>query len=77
VVSTHFCVVPVGDYMNACRMMNDDDGPAIAREFYEALFARETLDLDDIAYALDGAVAKLREDGAPASRWAAFIHIGG
>jgi hypothetical protein len=58
-------------------MMHDEDGPAIAREFYEALFERETLDLDDIAYALDGTVAKLRENGAPASRWAAFIHIGG
>jgi hypothetical protein len=58
-------------------MMNDDDGPVIAREFYEALFAREALDLDDIAYALDGAVAKLRENGVPAARWAAFIHIGG
>jgi hypothetical protein len=64
-------------YINACRMMNDDDGPVIAREFYEALFAREALDLDDIAYALDGAVAKLRDNCVPASRWAAFIHIGG
>jgi hypothetical protein len=58
-------------------MMDDEDGPAIAREFYETLFAREMLDLDDIAYALDGAVAKLRENRVPASRWAAFIHIGG
>jgi hypothetical protein len=58
-------------------MMNDDDGPAIARWFYEAIFARETLDLDDIAYALDGAVAKLCADGVSTSRWAAFIHMGG
>jgi uncharacterized protein YigE (DUF2233 family) len=63
--------------MNACRMMHDEDGPNVARWFYEALFARDTLDLDDIAYALDGAIAKLREKRVPASRWAAFIHIGG
>jgi hypothetical protein len=63
--------------INACRMMNDEDGPNVARWFYEALFARDTLDLDDIAYALDLAIAKLREKGVPASRWAAFIHIGG
>jgi uncharacterized protein YigE (DUF2233 family) len=63
--------------MNNCRMMHDEDGPNVARWFYEALFARDTLDLDDIAYALDGAIAKLREKGVPASRWAAFIHIGG
>jgi uncharacterized protein YigE (DUF2233 family) len=63
--------------MNTCRMMHDDDGPNVARWFYEALLARDTLDLDDIAYVLDGAIAKLREEGVPASRWAAFIHIGG
>jgi uncharacterized protein YigE (DUF2233 family) len=63
--------------MNACRMMHDEDGPNVARWFYEALFARDTLDLDDIAYALDGAIAKLRDKGVSASRWAAFIHIGG
>jgi hypothetical protein len=58
-------------------MMNDDDGPEMAHWFYEALFARKKLHLDDIAYALDEAVAKLRLKGVPASRWAAFIHIGG
>jgi hypothetical protein len=62
---------------NTCRMMNDDDGPDVARWFYESLFAKEDLDFDGIAYALDGAIMKLRETGVPASRWAAFIHIGG
>jgi hypothetical protein len=57
--------------------MSDDDGPEIARWFYESLFAKENLDLDNIAYALDEAVTKLRETGVPASRWALFIHIGG
>jgi hypothetical protein len=57
--------------------MNDEDGPDVARWFYEALFAKDGMDLDDIAYALDGAVTKLREKGAPTSQWALFIHIGG
>jgi hypothetical protein len=57
--------------------MNDGDGPDVARWFYEGLFAKEEMDLDDIAYALDGAVTKLREIDAPASQWALFIHIGG
>jgi hypothetical protein len=70
-------MVDAGANMNACRMMHDEDGPNVTRWFYEALFARDTLDLDDIAYALDLAIAKLREKGVPASRWAAFIHIGG
>jgi hypothetical protein len=69
--------ISVGDDVNACRMMDDEDGPDIARWFYEGLFARKTLDLNDIAYALDGAVTKLRESRVPPSRWAAFIHIGG
>jgi hypothetical protein len=57
--------------------MNDDDGPDVARWFYECLFARDEVYLDDIAHALDSAVAKLRENGVLASRWALFIHIGG
>jgi hypothetical protein len=58
-------------------MMSDEDGPDMARWFYESLFASEKLDLDDIPYALDVAVAKLRERGAPASQWALFTHMGG
>jgi hypothetical protein len=58
-------------------MMSDEDGPDMARWFYESLFASETMDLDDVAYALDAAVAKLRERGVPASRWALFTHMGG
>jgi hypothetical protein len=57
--------------------MSDEDGPDVARWFYESLFTHGELDLDDIAYALDDAVAKLRETGAPASRWALLIHVGG
>jgi hypothetical protein len=57
--------------------MNDEDGPAVAREVYQTLFEKETLDLDDIPYALDDAVCMLREAGVPASRWALFVHMGG
>jgi hypothetical protein len=57
--------------------MSDDDGPDVARWFYESLFEQAELDLDHIAYALDEAVAKLRGKGLPASRWALLIHMGG
>jgi hypothetical protein len=57
--------------------MNDEDGPDVAHWFYESLFAEEHLDLDQIPYALDEAVTKLREKGVPASQWALFIHVGG
>jgi hypothetical protein len=57
--------------------MSDADGPDIARWFYESLFQHTKLDLDNIAYALDEAVAKLRATGVSTSRWALFIHMGG
>jgi hypothetical protein len=59
------------------RLMHDDDGPKLARRFYEALFQDEHVDLDDIPYALDEAVQTLRRTGVPASRWALFMHMGG
>jgi hypothetical protein len=42
--------------------MHDDDGQKL-----EALFAKETLDLNDIAYALDEALEDLRNQGVQAS----------
>jgi hypothetical protein len=57
--------------------MSDEDGPRLARRFYEVLFEREQLDLDDIPYALDAAVQALRIAGVPARRWALFMHMGG
>jgi hypothetical protein len=60
-----------------CRSMCDADGPSVARCFYESLFKREQVGLDDIAYALDDAVQALRHLNVPASRWAPFVHIGG
>jgi hypothetical protein len=60
-----------------CRLMHDEDGPNLARHFYQTLFEHERLDLDDIAYALDDAIQKLRIQGVPARRWALFMHMGG
>jgi hypothetical protein len=77
VVSIQIFLMVNSNDVNTYRMMNDEDGPDVARWFYEGLFARERLGLDDVAYALDGAITKLRQKGVPASRWAAFIHIGG
>jgi hypothetical protein len=57
--------------------MCDEDGPKVAEHFYGRLFAKEEVDLDDIAYALDEAIQALRQSGVPASRWAPFMHIGG
>jgi hypothetical protein len=56
--------------------MNDTDGPLIARAFYEKLFARSQISLDDIPYALDYAVGELRKMGVPPERWATFLHMG-
>jgi hypothetical protein len=59
------------------RLMHDEDGPKVARSFYEALFRREVFDLDDVPYALDEAIHVLRMTGVPAQRWALFMHMGG
>jgi hypothetical protein len=56
--------------------MNDADGPFVAREFYERLFAGPVINTDSVPYALDGAVAALRAKGAPPAQWATFIHMG-
>jgi hypothetical protein len=57
--------------------MCDADGPTIARCVYEHLFRNEAFQLDRIPYALDYAVQMLRKSGAPAWRWAPFMHMGG
>jgi hypothetical protein len=57
--------------------MHDEDGPKVAQALYETLFRGETLDLDDVPYALDEAVDLLRKSGVPAQRWALFMHMGG
>lgn len=58
------------------RAITDEDGPKVAKWFYEALFANEVIDADAVPYALDMAVGKLRDSGAPTDRWVPFIHMG-
>jgi hypothetical protein len=70
-------VFTMADRVGACRAMHDIDGPLIAQWFYESLFEKETVELDDIAYALDEAVGRLRATGARPIRWATFLHMGG
>jgi hypothetical protein len=56
--------------------MCDEDGPFVAKHFYEKLFEAQTIDADSVAYALDHAVTALRAKGVPPERWATFIHMG-
>jgi hypothetical protein len=58
------------------RAMSDTDGPQVAKLFYERLFAKKEISLDDIPYALDYAIGELRKRGVPPERWATFIHMG-
>jgi hypothetical protein len=58
------------------RAISDLDGPKVAQWFYEELLSKEVVDADSVAYALDYAVAKLRDSGVPPNRWAPFIHMG-
>jgi hypothetical protein len=58
------------------RAISDNDGPKVAKWFYEELLAKEVVNADSVAYALDLAVGKLRDSGVPLDRWAPFIHIG-
>jgi hypothetical protein len=56
--------------------MGDEDGPQVAEFFYKKRVSRNQISLDDIPYALDYAVGKLKESGVPPARWATFIHMG-
>jgi hypothetical protein len=56
--------------------MRDEDGPVLAKAFYEKLFEGDTITADTIPRALDHAARKLRESGASIERWATFIHVG-
>jgi hypothetical protein len=58
------------------RAISDVDGPKVAKWFYEELLAKEVVNADLVAYALDSAVGKLRDSGASPERWAPFIHMG-
>ena len=56
--------------------MEDEDGPKVAKVVYEELTKGEMFDLEDVPYALDAAVQKLRDDNVAPHRWAPFIHMG-
>jgi hypothetical protein len=56
--------------------MSDQDGPYVAKRFYEKLFEADTIDANTVPYALDHAVTALRNSGVPPERWATFIHMG-
>jgi hypothetical protein len=60
--------------------MGDLEGPVVAEGIYSALFkdgnASEHLDPEDVPYALDDVVRKLRESGLDPSFWATYVHIG-
>jgi hypothetical protein len=58
------------------RAMNDADGPSIAEIFYANLLSGSHVSADDVPYALDAAVTKLRNTGLPVERWATFVHMG-
>lgn len=58
--------------------MGDVDGPAVAKRVYEEIFSSDSeyIDPDAIPYALDTAVAELRQRKLHPSRWAPYIHLG-
>jgi hypothetical protein len=56
--------------------MGDIDGPAVSSHFYQEIMKKDTIEADDIPYALDSAVRALRKTGLPPNRWATFIHMG-
>jgi hypothetical protein len=56
--------------------MGDEDGPDMARWFYEDVMVHKVIDADTIAYALDAAVLKLRQKRPLPKWWAPFIHMG-
>jgi hypothetical protein len=62
--------------LTTIRAISDADGPMVAKCFYEQLFAKEMVDADSVAYALDFAVGKLRDSGVSLERWVPFIHMG-
>jgi hypothetical protein len=62
--------------LTTSRATSDVDGPKIAEWFYEELLAKDVVDADSIAYALDSAVGKLRNSGVSLKRWVPFIHMG-
>lgn len=64
------------DDQKICRKMSDIDGPMMTEWFYEELMKNELIGLDDIPYALDAAVHRLRKQGKSTLQWATYMHVG-
>ncbi|TFK45053.1 CHAT domain-containing protein [Crucibulum laeve] len=56
--------------------ITDRDAPQVAEDFYKRVFKDGVPDPRNAARALDHAVEKLRDGGAPYLSWVPFIHIG-
>ncbi|KAG8877655.1 hypothetical protein FRB97_003209 [Tulasnella sp. 331] len=58
--------------------MDDEDGPKVAKIFYEYMFRNgpEGVDCRDAAKALSRAVKRLRVRRVPLERWINFVHLG-
>jgi hypothetical protein len=56
--------------------MRDEDGPCMAKHFYEKLLEGGIIDIDSVPYALNYAVTALRKKNVPPEQWATFIHMG-
>jgi hypothetical protein len=54
------------------------DGPEVSKAICSELFGgdSEYLNPNDVPYALDAAVEKLRKHRLPIERWAPYVHIG-
>lgn len=56
--------------------MDDADGPEISKMVYGKIFHDGMFYREEVPYALDAAIRKLRSNGAHPSRWATYIHMG-
>ncbi|KAG8864237.1 hypothetical protein FRB96_006058 [Tulasnella sp. 330] len=66
------------DVIGTMWAMTDEDGPMVAKEFYEHMFRNglEQVDCRDSAKALVKAVRLLRRKRVPLERWINFVHYG-
>jgi len=58
--------------------MNDEDGPALSKEFYRYMFREsgKKPDFRDSAQALQQAIREMRRNRVPLERWVMYVHIG-
>jgi hypothetical protein len=75
---SYVCISPIDRVLKTLsRPIRDEDGPMVAKIFYCELLKQDMLDADDVAYALDAAVAAFRGSGEVSpQRWVPFVHIG-